>query len=129
MSKAPSCLADKVERDTIQLPVQRWHLHRGTVQYFICGPGSAAMHPCSAPVYQGRYPTITVREGAIARKAIDILHDRHGQNRDAGPKDIQAALNEAAACLPTNISKAANPDAMEDLSDILDLDSELEPAI
>jgi hypothetical protein len=124
MSQAPSCLADKVERNTIQLPVQRWHLHRGTVQYFICGPGPAAMHPCSQPVYQGRYPTISVREGVIARKAIAILTTYHGQNKDAGPKVIKDALKEAAEWTPASITAASDPDVL-DISDLL----EPEPAL
>ena len=121
MSSAPSCLADRIERDAVQLPnIQRWHLHRGTVQYFICGPGADAMHPCSAPVYQGRHPTIGVREALVARKALGILDDRHRHSRDIGPADIQRILEEAELLIPAHITNGCDPDDVANLSDLLD---------
>lgn len=96
MPIAPSCLADRIEREAVNLPVQRWHLHRGHVQWFICGPGAEAMHPCSAPVYEGRHPTIGHREAFIAAEALRFLDKHHRQDRDLGPSEIQRILDDIA---------------------------------
>lgn len=125
MSVSPSCLADRVERDAVQLPnIQRWHLHRGTVQWFICGPGADAMHACSAPVYEGRHPTIGWREAVVARKALGILDERHRYSKDLGPADIQRILDEAELIIPACITNDADPDDLPDLSDLLDPEPE-----
>lgn len=124
---APSCHADRLDRETVNLSnIQRWHLHRGTVQWFICGPGSHAMHPCSASVYEGRQPTIGVREAAVARKAIGILDERHRHNNELGPADIQRILDEAEALIPAHITNASDPDDLADLSDLLEPEPEEE---
>lgn len=74
-----------------------WHLYRGTVRYFILGPGSSAMHPCSEPVYEGRHPTMTAEESRIANIAVDLLRQRHSQDTSAGVEEIKRALADAAA--------------------------------
>lgn len=76
--------------------VERWHLHCGTIQYFIVGPGATAMHRCSEPVYEGFRPTMTAEESAIAKRAIAILTRRHAWDLAAGVPEIKQALAEAA---------------------------------
>jgi hypothetical protein len=123
MSIAPTCLADSINRDKAPpITILRWHLHRGTVRYFIVGPGSSAMHPCSIPDYASRSPTIRPREAAIARHAIQLLNIKHREDRDAGPAEIILALEQAAAATPLHIHRQA-----DDLSDIII--EEPEPAL
>jgi hypothetical protein len=120
MSVAPSCLADRIDRDTVRFQnIQRWHLHRGTVQWFICGPGADAMLACSAPDYEGRHPTIGRREAAVARKAIGLLDEFHRHSRNLGPADIQRVLNEAECLIPAHITNASDPGDLADLADLI----------
>lgn len=82
--------------------IERWHIWRGTIRYFIVGPGPAAMVACSAPDYHSPRPTITALEQDYANRAIALLEQRHGQSRDAGPEEIQQALADAiAGIVPT----------------------------
>jgi hypothetical protein len=94
--KIPICTADHHLRHGTAHRIHVWHLHRGTAQWFICGPGPAAMLACSAPDYTGRSPKMTDREKRIAHKAIEILEANHRENTEAGPKEIQHALTQAA---------------------------------
>lgn len=70
-----------------------WHLHTGTVQLFIVGPGQHAMLACTESYYTGRIGSD--EELQIARLALDILSREHGQDKDAGPAEIRAALERA----------------------------------
>lgn len=75
----------------------RWHLHRGTVQWFIVGPGPNAWLACSAPDYASRKASIQPDESALARAAIALLEFRHAQDNSAGVEEIKKALADAAA--------------------------------
>jgi hypothetical protein len=75
----------------------RWHLHQGTVQWFIVGPGPSVWLACSAPDYASRKPTIQPDESALARAAIALLEIRHPQDNSAGVEEIKKALADAAA--------------------------------
>lgn len=94
----PTCTADRLERSPILATtrIPAWVLWRGRVQWFICGPGPQAMHPCSAADYTGRAPKMTAREKRIAEKALAILEANHRDNNDIGPKEIQRIVTGAS---------------------------------
>lgn len=73
--------------------VEPWHLHTGTVRLYICGPGTDAWLACSESYYTGRIGSDEERE--IARAALVFLNREHGQDKDAGPAEIRAALERA----------------------------------
>ncbi len=134
MSVAPYCHADHVARHgEYPCPVNRWHIWRGTVQWFIVGPGANAMQACSKPVYIGRHPTIGAREAAVARVAIRNLSERHAQDKELGPEEIRTFIAQAELEVPAHITDASDPDDMGDLSDLMiddepELDLEAESA-
>lgn len=107
--------------DAIQ-QTNRWHLHRGTVQWFIVGPGPNAWLACSAPDYASRKPTIQPDESALARAAIALLESKHSQDTSAGVAEIKQALTDAAAgvkpakphplATPFNPSKPLKPESV-----------------
>lgn len=76
--------------------IERWHIWRGTIRYFLVGPGPKAMHPCSEPDYANRRPVMTSREAALAKTALGLLEQRHRQDKEAGVAEIQLALADAA---------------------------------
>lgn len=76
----------------------RWHLHRGTVQWFLVGPGPHAWLACSEPDYVSwRKPVMQPGESALARAALALLESRHSQDTSAGVEEIKRALADAAA--------------------------------
>lgn len=87
-----------------------WHLHRGTVQWFLVGPGPQAWLACSAPDYASRKPAILPAELAIARAALALLKSRHAQDTAAGVEEIKKALADAASGVkPAKPKPAAAP--------------------
>lgn len=72
---------------------ESWHLHTGTVRLYICGPGTDAWLACSESYYSGQIGSDEERE--IARLAIEILNQQHGQDKDAGPDEIRTAMARA----------------------------------
>lgn len=73
--------------------LERWHLHTGTVKLFISGPGPEAWLACSESYYSGQIGSEEERE--IAHAALAILNEQHGQDKDAGPAEIRAALERS----------------------------------
>jgi len=67
-----------------------WEIHVGSVRLYIVGPGQHAMHRCSEPVYRGKIGT--PEEWNIARKALRILNQEHGEDLAADGDTIQQVL-------------------------------------
>jgi hypothetical protein len=97
MARLHTCTADHLARNgSPHNSTHFWQLWRGCAQWFICGPGPAAMLPCSAADYTGRAPKMTSRESRIAHKALQTLEARHHNDLTIGPKEIQHILTESA---------------------------------
>lgn len=77
-----------------------WRIEKGTVALFIIGPGSNAMHRCSESYYTGRIGS--PEEWSIARRAVAIL--ARADNDDAGPEEIQAAMDKATHQIANGIT-------------------------
>lgn len=73
--------------------IEKWRLETGNIRLWIIGPGADAMHPASGVYYSGRIGSDEERQ--IARRAVQIL-DLTQRDSDAGPTEIQAALDLAA---------------------------------
>lgn len=67
-----------------------WHLHVGTVQLFIVGPGPEAWLACSEASYLGQVGTDEERN--LARRALRFLSLRHAKDMDAGVDTIRHAM-------------------------------------
>lgn len=82
--------------DTHKTPptlVEKWRMEVGQIRLWIIGPGGDAMHPASDTYYSGRIGTDEERQ--IAQRAVRLL-DRTHRDHEAGPTEIQAALDQAA---------------------------------
>lgn len=88
--------------------LEKWRLETGYIRLWIIGPGGDAMHPASGPYYTGTIGTDEERQ--IAQRAVRIL-DLTQRTRDAGPQEIQAALDQAAEQIRTGapMPKLHNP--------------------
>lgn len=99
--------------------IERWHIWRGTVRYFLVGPGPQAMHPCSEPDYVSHRPTMTPKESAIAKAALALLEQRHRYDKEAGVKEIKLALAQAA--------RGVRPQAAGEIRPTIETDGEFHP--
>lgn len=90
-------------------PITAWHIHVGKIHLYIVGPGEKAWLRCSAAYYKGQVGTDAERN--LARRAIAILLADHHDDRQAGPAEIRAAMDRAAAPAPPVAAMPAPPAA------------------
>jgi hypothetical protein len=69
----------------------KWEIHVGSVRLYLVGPGPHAMLRCSEPVYRGKIGT--PEEWSIARKALRILSQEHGEDLAADGATIAIVLD------------------------------------
>jgi hypothetical protein len=101
MSYLAPCLADHpIHRKHAALQ-DAWRIETGTVALFILGPGPQAMHRASSSYYTGRIGS--PEEWRIARRACAILSRTAAP--DAGPAEIQAAIEKAAHEIANGITE------------------------